>query len=97
MPRYAARTDKSHEGIREALRAMGWLVHDTSRLGGFVDLVVSKGGHTVLVEVKTALSKRGTVRKTRRQVDMLEQGWPIVTLCDVDQAIQWAQQPERTR
>jgi predicted RecB family endonuclease len=97
MPRYAAKVDANHQGIREALRAMGWLVHDTSRLGGFVDLVVSKGGHTVLVEVKTALSKRGTVRKTRRQDAMVEAGWPVVILRNVDEAIQWAQQPERTR
>lgn len=51
--RRAARTDGNHAAIVEALRASGWYVHDTSRLGhGFPDLVVARNGQLRLVEIK---------------------------------------------
>jgi Holliday junction resolvase len=88
--RYAARTDGLHAEIRDTLRALGWLVADTSRLGGWVDLVAVKGTRYGLIEVKTALSAKGRVRKTRRQEDMQAQGWPITILRTRDEAITWA-------
>lgn len=97
MPR-AARTDKAHAAIRDALRDMGWLVADTSNLGGFVDLVaVSPNCQRYgLIEVKTRLSKRGRVQRTKAQDELLAKGWPITTLCTVSEAIQWATAPKRT-
>lgn len=51
--RRAAKVDRNHGEIRDALRAMGIRVYDASRVGGgFPDLVCSFGGFTMLVEVK---------------------------------------------
>lgn len=90
--RYAAKVDSTHAEIRDTLRSLGWLVHDTSRLGGFVDLVALKGSRFGLIEVKTAQSKKGTVRKTRSQRQLVEDGWPVVVLRTADEAIAWASQ-----
>lgn len=59
----AARVDRNHAAIVAALRAAGWLVVSTARMGGgFPDLVVTRRGVTHLVEVKT-----DTGRLTRDQ------------------------------
>jgi len=50
----AKKVDKSHAGIRDALRAAGIRVHDTSAVGlGYPDLHCSYRGYTALVECKT--------------------------------------------
>lgn len=47
------KVDRNHGEIRDGLRAMGWYVKDTSRLGeGFADLVCAKHGRLVMAEVK---------------------------------------------
>jgi len=81
MP-YARKVDANHKAITDALRACGWLVADTSRLKGFVDLVAQKPGRTVLVEVKTPRGKL-----TEAQVRLSEQGWWIHVLRTVDDAL----------
>lgn len=49
----ARKTDANHSAVVNHLRSIGWSVWDTSAVGrGFPDLVVSRLGHTVLVEVK---------------------------------------------
>lgn len=51
--RRAAKVDRNHGEIRDALRQIGIVVYDSSRVGGgFPDLVCSFGGFTMLVEVK---------------------------------------------
>lgn len=51
--RRASRLDANHAEVRAALRAAGWIVQDTANLRGyFLDLMVSKQGVTILVEVK---------------------------------------------
>lgn len=65
MTRYAARTDETHAAIRDGLRALGYCVRDTARLGqGHPDLVVnSRRGVTVWFEVK---SEGGRLTKAER-------------------------------
>jgi Holliday junction resolvase-like predicted endonuclease len=91
MPRYAAKVDAGHSSIRDALRQFGWKVHDTSRLGGFVDLVATRNGQVALIEVKTGHGKAGKWRATKSQTAMIEAGWPITVLTTVEEAITWAQ------
>jgi hypothetical protein len=55
--RRAAKVDANHGAIREALRAVGWLVVDTSKVPAFVDLVAAKQGRTEFIEVKVRKGK----------------------------------------
>ena len=67
--RRRARTDSNHHGVIEALRAAGWTVHDTSRLGdGFCDLVAARHGRIELIEVKD-----GSKPLSRQQATPAEQ------------------------
>lgn len=52
--RYAARVDKNQAEIVAALKAVGWSVELTHRLGDdFPDLIVARNKRTVLLEVKS--------------------------------------------
>ena len=52
--RRAAKVDLTHSEIRDALRAAGVVVHDTSMVGrGFPDFACSYRGYQALVECKT--------------------------------------------
>lgn len=90
--RYAAKVDTTHAAIRDALRECGCLVHDCARYSGFVDLVVLKRGTWVphLVEVKTPRGKTQRIKKTDSQRGLEADGWPIVFLKSVDEAVKWA-------
>ena len=58
MSRYARKTDRTHQAVVEAFKASGWRVLQTFRLGDDVpDLMVSKAGRVVAVEVKTLKGK----------------------------------------
>lgn len=58
-----ARVDANHAEVRDALRAAGWTVIDTARLGdGFVDLLAAKHGRVEFIEVKDG-AKRPSARK----------------------------------
>lgn len=71
--RRAARTDANHGEIRDAFRQCGCLVESLAPLGrGVPDLLVSKHGRVVLVEVKHG---RGTL--TPDQVEWHGKGWPV--------------------
>lgn len=51
--RYAARADRNQKQIMYELRALGYSVRTTHRIGqGFPDLAVGKFSRTVLVELK---------------------------------------------
>jgi hypothetical protein len=53
VSRYARKVDRNHAEIRDGLRACGFRVADTSRLGsGFPDLVVSAYAVLWMVEIK---------------------------------------------
>jgi hypothetical protein len=82
---WANRRDKTHSLVIEALRAYGWTVRDTSRVGqGFPDLLIAKRGRTVLVEIKTSTGRLKEVQK----VFLME--WPgewaiLTSLDDVEE------------
>ena len=66
--RRAARVDANHAEITHALRQCGWVVHDTSGVGGgFPDLVVGKAGRLVLVEIKDGAKKPSARRLTKAE------------------------------
>lgn len=51
--RYAARTDRNHAEIRDALRSAGIRVIDCARMGnGFPDLCCLLRGNTIWIEIK---------------------------------------------
>ena len=58
-----ARVDDNQPEIVKAFRSLGWIVAHTHMVGsGFPDLVCSKGGITLLVEIKDG-SKPPSARK----------------------------------
>jgi hypothetical protein len=65
MPRWAAKVDGNHLAIVSMLQACGWSVCSLARVGhGVPDLLISKRGRTVLVEVK---SGTGALRKAQER------------------------------
>lgn len=86
--RRAARTDLNHAEVRDALRAAGWYVHDTSGAGdGMADLVVcGPGGVWVLVEVK---SKRGKLTMAQQALRAVadQAGAPYIVVRTVEEAV----------
>ena len=90
--RRRARTDSNHHGVIEALRAAGWTVHDTSRLGdGFCDLVAARHGRIELIEVKDGskpLSRQqATPAEQRFSTRMLAAGVRVRYVASIDDAL----------
>ena len=50
--RRAARVDANHAEIVKLFRSIGWQVLDVSQLKNCCDIVVSKAGRTIMVEIK---------------------------------------------
>lgn len=70
MTRRAARVDSNQREIDDALRALGWLVWPTHRLGdGFPDRVIAKAGRLVLLEVKDGSKPPSGRRLTPAEAD----------------------------
>lgn len=67
--RHASRPDSNHKAILEGLEQIGFLVIDTSKLGGFVDAVVKHPARpeigVKLLEIK---SKRGKMSEEQRKL-----------------------------
>ena len=93
--RRAARTDRNHAAIRDALREAGASVWDTSGVGGgFPDLVVghvspTRGRENLLVEVKDGKRKPSERRLTQQQYEFAEAWrgqWCLVE--SVDEALE---------
>ena len=90
MPRYACRVDANHSEIVDALRATGWAVKDTSRVGeGFPDLVIEKNLLVLLAEVKVpeAAGKKGEYTKGQKKFYQEWRG-PVFTLRSVDDVVE---------
>ena len=81
---YGRRVDGNHAEVIDALRKSGWLVHDVSRMPGFVDLVAYHRGRGVLklIEVKMAKGKL-----TALQTLMRQEGWPVVVVHGREEAL----------
>jgi hypothetical protein len=87
--RYAAQIDANHAIIRTALEVNGWKVAETNRAGGgFPDLVISKDGVNVLVEVKDG-AKCPSARKLNEKQRKFHDGWKgrIVIIESVEEAL----------
>lgn len=66
----AKKVDANHAAVRDHLRSRGWCVHDTAAVGrGFGDFVVSRLGHTAILEVKDG---RGELNELQRR---FRDGW----------------------
>lgn len=78
----ARRTDANHGEIARVLRECHWMVEDVHVVGGFIDLVATRGGIVRLIEVKTP-----TGQLTDEQELLIAAGWPIHILRSVDDAI----------
>ena len=94
MSRFARRTDSNQTAIVEALRACGWLVSVNSDAGmGRPDLTICRPGEPSsvrLVEVKRPDGKRGGRSRgalTKAQQEHVEQGWPVIVVKSVDEAV----------
>jgi hypothetical protein len=83
MPRWAAKVDSTSHAVIAAFRAYGadWL--DTSRSPGIDGWVLFRG-RCIPVEIKTPLSKTGTVKLTETQERLKARGWPIVIVTSAD-------------
>ena len=67
MARRAAKTDENHAAIRDHLRDGGWSVWDSSAVGrGFGDFVVSRLGHTAVLEAKVGAKGLNELQRTFR-------------------------------
>ena len=82
--RRAAKVDQNQEAIVEALRASGWLVHSTARLGaGFPDIVAYKASSGVrLIEIKHPRCGLGIA-----QIRFQLHGWPVSVIRTIDEAL----------
>ncbi len=86
--RTAARVDENHKRIVKAFRDFGFQVLDISRLKNCADLIVSKRGESVIVEIKSPLAASADQRLTDGEAKFRDkwQGlWSLVmTLDDVE-------------
>lgn len=79
--RWAARSDSNRAEIAEVFRAHGWVVYD---LRTPVDLLVGKGGVTMLVECK----RDAKAKHTKAQASFLATwiGGPVLTIRSAEDA-----------
>jgi hypothetical protein len=78
--RFAARADSNRAEIVKVFKDHGWSVYDVRRP---VDLMLGKGGITILVEIKTGKGKH-----TSAQTEFIK-GWKggaVITIRDVEGA-----------
>lgn len=89
--RYAARKDRNHNAICNALEVIGVQVIDTSRLPEFVDCVLMYKGAVFLCEIKDgdkpASARRLTVAQQRLREKARLVGVTILLFESVDQAL----------
>lgn len=82
--RYAARTDANKAAIVAALLAAGAKVYD---LRMPVDLLVHRAGRMMLIEIKDGSKPPSARKHTPAQARFLADGWPVVTVKTVDEAL----------
>ena len=67
--RYSAKVDNNQRAMVSELRAMGFAVFPTHRVGqGFPDLCISRGGITMLCEVKQGRGKLDTLHRNAQPI-----------------------------
>ena len=84
MKRYAAKRDETEPDILRALAAVGadYLLLDV------VDVLCLYRGQVYMLECKTPQSKKGSVRKTKSQIDLTARGWPVYYVTSGESALQ---------
>jgi hypothetical protein len=83
----ARRVDDNHGEIIAAFRRIGYVVHDTSRLGGgFPDLVVARNETVTLVEVKDG-RKAPSRRRLTPDEQTFAQRFPVAVVESVDDVL----------
>ena len=86
----AAKRDDNHAEIRDNLRAIGAMVHDTGGLGGgFPDLVVGYRGVIHLLEVKDGRKPPSKRRLTPDEQKFFNDwaGYPVHVVNSTEEAI----------
>lgn len=84
---WAKRTDSNHQAIGNALRRLGFMVLDLSRVGsGCPDYLVHLGSFWALVEVKT---EKG---KLRREQLEFQKTWPVTVIRTLEDVVRLRQQ-----
>lgn len=65
-----ARADRNQPEVVKAFRSLGWKVAHTHMVGGgFPDIVCSKAGTTILVEIKDGLKPPSARKLTKDEAD----------------------------
>jgi hypothetical protein len=84
----ARRTDENHREIVRLYRQAGCSVADTSRLPGFVDIVVGAFGRNHLVEIKDGKKAKSRQSLTQTQKE-LHDSWrgKITIIRDADDVL----------
>ena len=86
----AAKRDDNHAEIRDNLRAIGAMVHDTGGLGGgFPDLVVGYHGVIFLLEVKDGSKPPSKRRLTPDEQKFFNDwsGYPVHVVNSTEEAV----------
>jgi stringent starvation protein B len=78
--------------VRSALRAAGWIVVDCARIGsGFPDLLIAKGGHILMIEIKDGAKAKSAQRLTDDEVQfhvlMRAAGVTVHIVTSIDDAL----------
>ncbi len=88
--RRAAKVDNNHQCIIKAFRAMGFAVLDISQLKNCADLMVSKSGESVIIEIKNPDAAKADQRLTKGEADFKNRWfglWSLVMTVDDVEAI----------
>lgn len=72
--RRAARTDENQQEIVKSFRKLGWYVLIVSQLKNCCDIIVSKSGRTVAIEIKDG-SKPKSSRKLSKGEQIFKDEW----------------------
>lgn len=72
--RRAARKDANHVEIVAAFRKAGWYVLDVAQLKNCCDIIISKNGRTIAVEIKDG-TKPPSQRKLSKGEEEFRQRW----------------------
>jgi hypothetical protein len=90
--RRAARVDANHAGVVAVLRACGWYVLDTSRVGqGFPDCIAAKHGVVRFIEIKDGAKPLSAQALTAAEATLhrhfAEAGVPVTLVRSIDDAL----------
>ena len=76
MPRWAARTDKTHKSIVDALRAVGCSVVSLAGVGkGVPDILAGRNGVTWLIEIKRPAGPKGGTSEKGQRLNEAQEKW----------------------